>query len=605
MMKKRDLDQNTDWKQRFLAQSILWADIAHLNPGRGLVCTDKNGIFQLYAWDVDSGDLRQLTNQPAGVTGGLLAADGQFVYYLQDEGGNEIGHYVRVPFEGGSPEDISPDLPPYSSFQITQSFQGNILGTPVSDSGTQKLTIFSFGEAPRQIYESQHLFFGPALAHDGQIGVIATTEGTGSLDTRLIAFDLASGEQIAEMWDGEGSSHSLGDFAPQPGDLRLLSTTSSSGYERPLIWNPRTGERHDLLVDHIPGEVTPWLWSSDTQRILLCQLHQARTQLYLYELETGKTTRCAHADGVLGSWPVEACYTDDDRILVIWQDPVHPPRLIALDGRTGENLGTVLAAGEVPGGRPWQSVSYTSENGDPIQAWLAVPQGEGPFPTIFHTHGGPTAVMSQYYAPQSQAWLDHGFAFFSINYHGSTTFGKDFEKSIMGQMGHLEVQDMAAGYRWLVEQKIAQPDAVFLAGSSYGGYLTLLALGQRPELWAAGMAGIAIADWTLLYEDQNDSLRSYQRILFGGTPQEKPDAHKESSPITYAAQIQAPILVIQGSNDTRCPARQMKAYEARLQALDKQIEVLWFEAGHGSLAQEQQIEHLEHELRFAFQVLGY
>jgi dipeptidyl aminopeptidase/acylaminoacyl peptidase len=152
---------------------------------------------------------------------------------------------------------------------------------------------------------------------------------------------------------------------------------------------------------------------------------------------------------------------------------------------------------------------------------------------------------------------------------------------------------MAACYRWLVENRVARPDAVFLTGQSYGGFLTLLAMGVRPELWAGGMAGVAIADWTLLYEEQSDALRGFQRVLFGGTPDEVPEAHIKSSPSTYAETIQAPILVIQGSNDSRCPARQMHVYEEKLKSLGKQIHVHWFEAGHGSHAQEQRIEHQE------------
>jgi dipeptidyl aminopeptidase/acylaminoacyl peptidase len=296
--------------------------------------------------------------------------------------------------------------------------------------------------------------------------------------------------------------------------------------------------------------------------------------------------------------------TDENEILITWQDPIHPTRLIALDGSGSKEPRTVLAAGEVSVGRPWKSITFTSENGDEIQGWLAVPEGEGPFPTVFHVKGGPTSVMFEYYYPESQAWLDHGFAFFSINYHGSPTFGEEFEKTIIGQLGELETQDMAAGYRWLVENGIAQPEAVFLTGDSYGGYLTLQAMGKRPELWAGGMAGLAITDWTLLYDEGNDAMRGYQRVLFGGTPEETPKAHKKSSPITYAEQIQAPILVIQGSNDSRCPARQMQVYEARLKSLGKEIDVHWFEAGHGSHAQEQQLEHQELRLRFVYQVLG-
>ncbi len=604
MLKKLDLEENAIWKQRFRAPGIMWARIANLNPQRGLVCTDRDGILQLYAWDVATGDLHQLTDQPAGVISGLISADGEYVYYLRDDGGNEIGHYVRVPFAGGPQEDVTPDLAPYNSFQISQSFCGNMLGSKVADPGGQMLCVFAPGQPPRQIHKSQSRSFGPSFSYNGEIVVIATTEGTDSLDTRLLAFDVDSGEQLAELWDGKGVSHDLGEFAPLPGDFRLLSSTSKSGYARPILWNPRTGERRDLVIDEIPGEVNAWAWSKDAKRVLLSQLDQAQQQLYLYDLETDTVTKLEHPSGVLGGYFDSGTFSDDDKILITWQDPAHPSRLIALDSNTGQELEVVLAAGDVPAGRPWKSVTFCSENGATIHAWLAVPEGKGPFPTIFHTHGGPSIVMSDYYSPESQAWLDHGFAFFSINYHGSTTFGKEFQKSIMGQLGELEVQDMASGYRWLVENQIAQADAVFLTGESYGGYLTLQAIGKRPDLWAGGMAGIAIADWAVMYEDENESLRSYQRILFGGTPEEKPETHKKSSPITYAEQIQAPVLVIQGSNDTRCPARQMRAYEARLKSLGKQIHVHWFEAGHGSRAQEQQVEHQEHKLRFAYRILG-
>jgi dipeptidyl aminopeptidase/acylaminoacyl peptidase len=163
---------------------------------------------------------------------------------------------------------------------------------------------------------------------------------------------------------------------------------------------------------------------------------------------------------------------------------------------------------------------------------------------------------------------------------------------------------MAAVYKWLVEKEIAQPDAVLLTGESYGGFLTLQALGLRPELWAGGMAEIAIGDWKLMYEDQSESLRGYQRALFGGTPDEVPEATRKSSPITYAENIAAPIQVIQGENDTRTPARQLRLYEEKLKSLGKPIEVHWFNAGHGSLAKEQQIEHQELQLNFAYRVLG-
>jgi dipeptidyl aminopeptidase/acylaminoacyl peptidase len=192
-----------------------------------------------------------------------------------------------------------------------------------------------------------------------------------------------------------------------------------------------------------------------------------------------------------------------------------------------------------------------------------------------------------------------------VNYSGSTTFGREFKEKIWGRPGHWEVEDMAAGRQWLVDQGIADPDRVFVTGWSYGGYLTLQALGKRPELWAGGMAGVAFADYIAAYEDENEQLKAYDAALMGGTPDEKREQYIESSPITYAERVRAPVLVIQGRNDSRCPDRQLELYEAKMRSLGKDIQVHWFDAGHlGSLANvELGIEHMQLMLDFAQRVL--
>jgi len=602
-MKPLDLSPEANWRQRFRASNILWAVTASQNPKRGLICTNKDGIYQLYAWEVTSGELRQVTDQPTGLMRGMISSDGNHIYYLKDEGGNEIGHFVRLPFAGGEAEDISPELPPYSTFLIHQNRLGNLTGFMANGQDGFKAYVKAHGEATKLLYQSESISFGPSFSCDGKIAVIESSERTKSLDMSLLVLDTESGEQIRELW-GEGASLEGAIFSPVAGDPRLVCTSSASGFERPLIWNPVTGECIPLQLDGIPGSIQPHGWSDDAEQILLCQIYQAKYQLYRYEIRTHTVRKLAHPVGTLGfSW-VGGYFAPNDEIWIIWEDSAHPPRLIALDAETGVLKRDVLKAGDVPEGRSFQSVSLTSENGDLIQGWLAVPDGEGPFPTILETHGGPTWVMSSIFAPNAQCWLDHGYAFFSLNYHGSITFGKAFEKSIWGNLGELEIMDMAAAYKWLVENKIAQPDAVLLTGPSYGGYLTLQALGCRPELWAGGMAQVAIADWKTMYEDEAESLRGYQRALFGGAPDEVPEATRKSSPITYAEQVRAPILVIQGENDTRTPPRQLRVYEEKLLSLGKQVEVHWFNAGHGSMAQEQQIEHQELMLNFAYRVLG-
>lgn len=248
--------------------------------------------------------------------------------------------------------------------------------------------------------------------------------------------------------------------------------------------------------------------------------------------------------------------------------------------------------------------SWVTVSEDALMPGLAMPEGPGPFPTILHVHGGPEFAMTEVFLPGSQSWLDHGFAFLSINYRGSTTFGRAFLEQIWGDLGRWEVEDMVAARQWLVKEGIADPARVLVTGWSYGGYLTLLAVGTTPDLWAGGMAGIAIADWAIAHEDTTDTLRGWRAARFGGTPEEQPERYATSSPITYAQHVKAPVMIIQGRNDTRTPPRSVEVYEAKMKALGKTIEVHWFDAGHGSLVVDQAIEHHELMLSFAHRVVG-
>ena len=119
--------------------------------------------------------------------------------------------------------------------------------------------------------------------------------------------------------------------------------------------------------------------------------------------------------------------------------------------RTGRETRTILASGEVPPGRSFRSVSFPSTDGTPLQAWLGVPDGEPPYPVVLETHGGPTAATAANFHPPAQAFLDEGFAVLSLNYRGSTTFGREFEQAIWGRLGELEIEDLAATHRWLTE----------------------------------------------------------------------------------------------------------------------------------------------------------
>lgn len=607
MIPQIDTSSKAIWKQRYRAPVIYYADIAPHAPERGLVWTNLSGSLQFHTWDVATGQLSQVTHTPGGHTTFLqLSPDGQWLYYLKDEHGNEIGHFVRIPYTGGEPEDITPDLPPYSTAGFSFSRSGNRLGYVVAGADGFSIYIMDVGEqgklsAPRKLYHCPTMAFGPAFTADGSLAVVLTTEHTGKNEFSLLAFDAASGEKIAEWWEGEG--YSLSSLTPSPvtGDSRFVLNTNRSGIEQLAIWNPHTGKSERLPVADIPGAQLPHSWSPDGKQLIFSTLHQAVQSLYMFDFTAGRLEKLSAPVG-----EYQPFFTPGKQLFALWTDAAHPYQLVELDPASGAILRTVLAVGDPLPGRSVKSVSFPSSDGIMIQGWLCVPDSKGPFPTILETHGGPTAVQGSGFNAGAQAWVDHGFAFLSINYHGSVTFGREFEQSIWGNLGHWELEDMVMAHKWLVEGGIADPDAIFLTGCSYGGYLTLFGLGKRPDLWAGGMAGIAIADWAMMYDDSADTLRGYEEALFGCKPSEDPERFHRSSPITYAENVHAPLLIIQGRNDTRTPARPMQAYEAKMKELGKDVTVHWFDAGHiGSFADmELSISHQEMMMSFARKVLG-
>ena len=608
MRTELQLEDTAPWKQRFRTVAIWSTWIARAAPDRGLAITNPTGVYQLYAWDVPSGKLTQLTSQPEGKMLGTLAPDGQHVYFLDDQSGNEIGHYCRVPFGGGPKEDVTPDLPDYSPTGLATSGLGNLIGLIAG--GGEGFCLYAIDQqaggslaAPRALHVSGALLNAPMLSHDGRLAIIASTERSGRFQFSLLAFDTESAELVAELWDGPESSLIPVCFSPLPGDTRLLATTNRTGTETLLVWDPSSGQRVDLVFEGLEGTVEAHDWSPNGEQVLLSTFNRAAQRVYVYGLESGDLVEL---DLPSGSGVMPAYFGPGGEVHVHWETATQPSQLLAFNSRTGLEERVVLAAGKVSASRPWRSISFPSTDGQEIQGWLAVPDGDGPFPTILDTHGGPTGVEGEGFSPLAQSWLDHGFAFLTINYRGSITFGREFQEKILGNLGHWEVEDMVAARQWLVGEGVASEDKILLTGWSYGGYLTLQALGKYPDLWAGGMAGTAITDWVVQYEDSAEALRGYQVSLFGGTPEERAEEYAAASPISYVDDVRAPAIIIQGRHDTRTPARPVEMYEAKMRALGKPIEVHWFESGHlGPYAQaEEAIEHQELFLRFAQQIVN-
>lgn len=601
---------HNDWKQRFRAPQVLTSAVARSSPSHGIVATNLSGTYQLHCWDVPTGRLTQLTHRPEGVVQGMLASDGEFVYYFDDHQGREIGHFVRVPYASHSVDDhaidITPNLPlyslPSSPGALAMSWSGHRLALVAAHNDAFHLYVIDVQAdgtllAPRAIWQSMRDILSPVISFAGDIAVVASDERTGSGEFDLRAFDLEHGDQIAELSDGPGSSLEPIAFCPATGDHRVVAVTNRTGIETLFIWDPVSGERTELAWPELVGAVRAFDWSPDGSRILLRCLAQARQQLYICNVATKTLTRLAHPSGTYRN----AYFGSAEEIFAHHSDATHAAQLVALDASDSSLRRILVSAGAVAEGHTWQSITFTSSDGQPIQGWLAVPNGRGPFPTVIEAHGGPFTVQTDTFSPSSQAWVDYGFAYLTVNYRGSTTFGRAFQVQINGNPGVWEVEDLAAARDWMVKERIADPRRILLSGGSYGGYLTLQALGSKPDLWAGGIAVSPITDWRQVYTEASDAMRVGIAAFLGGTPDEKRTQYEASSPITSVARVRAPVLIIQGRSDSRTPAGPVEDYVRQMHAADKQIQLQWYETGHlgGLLQVEEGIRQQELMLAFA------
>ena len=562
------------------------ARVATNNPARGVLISDRDRAMQAYAWEVERGEVRALTSGDAATIAAAISEDGRTIYFhVEDEPGTEIGHLHGAPFEGGESTDLTPDLPGYAIY-IFRERDGFVFGLAGFGGDTKVFVIDEDSVAQHAI---ETFPFGVDVDRDA--GIIALTEsspGRGLL-TRVRAISIDTGETLATLEDSKAG--------PVNG-MSIAVAISDGEWDRPALWT--IGSDPDPIVVDAPGDVLPLDWSTDRSTILLQQIYRGTGGFFLFDIETSEVTALSGPGGGMSLAPHQQLI-GNDRALSVWSDARTPWRPIissASEWRTA-NIGEV----SVLEGAEWEEVTFPSTDGIEIQGWLLRPPGTGPFPTILYTHGGPTDVQQPAFSTFAQAWVDNGYGLLSVNYRGSMTFGDSFREALTGSIGIPDVEDVVAAHRWLVASRVSDPQRIIKNGYSYGGYLTLQALGTHPDLWAGGVAGAPIADWTLMYDLSNDILRAYELSLFGGPPSEMPDRYRGASPLTYADDFAAPVFISQPENDTRTPLEPVQVFVDTLEAGGKDVEMHLMRAGHAGAGTDDDIEMMERWLDFADRVM--
>ncbi|MEV6722942.1 prolyl oligopeptidase family serine peptidase [Streptomyces xanthochromogenes] len=586
-----DMNEMPEWEKRFRAPRVGLPDWAEDAPDRSLFVSNATGTYELYAWDRATGSQRRATDRPNGTTDGVLTPDGEWIWWFDDTDGDEFGVWRRQPFGGGADETAVPGLDPSYPGGLALGRDGTAVVGRSTDEDGSTIHVVGPGSAPVEIYRHRESAGVGDLSHDGTLIAVEHTEHGDAMHSALRVVR-PDGSTVAELDDTKGGTEELGlevlGFAPLAGDTRLLVAHQRRGRWEPMIWDVASGEESDLALD-LPGDVSAE-WYPDGSGLLVVHSFEARSGLFRFDLATRSLIEIETPAGSVSG----ATARPDGTVEYLWSSAASPSEVRSTTGEVVLDPPGFKAPGSVPVEDAW-----VEGPGGRIHALVQRPAGEGPFPTLFEIHGGPTWHDSDAFASGPAAWIDHGFAVVRVNYRGSTGYGRAWTDALKHRVGLIELEDIAAVRDWAVSSGLADPARLVLAGGSWGGYLTLLGLGTQPDAWALGLAAVPVADYVTAYHDEMEALKAMDRTLLGGTPEEVPDRFRASSPLTYVDGVTAPVYISAGVNDPRCPIRQVENYVDRLVERGATHEVYRYDAGHGSLVVEERIKQVRLELDFA------
>jgi acetyl esterase/lipase len=571
------------WERRFRAPILSFPSWSDGAPDRLVLASTEDGSYQLYAWDRRTGERRRVTREPVGVLEGRPTRDGTGVVWFRDETGAETGAFVLAPFdEDVPPEPLLTGVPQgwpeglaIGARRVVAAIStGEGFGVWVSDDGADA-RLLHHHEQPLNLAGSgmSGPVDGGALSADDAVIVLELMEDGDVLHPSLRSIDAVTGETLAELKDAGLALAAYG-FSPVEGDLRVAITHERTGDHRPALWHARTGEVTELPLD-MPGDIQPAGWYPDGDALLLLVLEAGVHRLCRYELESGAATQLVTEPGSITA----AAVRPDGTVWYRCHNGEHPARLLAVG--SPEPLLTPIGP-TAPIGRPYEPWWFENRAGDRVHGFLVRPDGDGPHPVIMRVHGGPHSLDMDRWAPDILAHVDAGFLVAMVNYRGSTGFGQAWRDALTGNIGVYDLEDVVAGLDDLVARGVADPARAVVAGWSWGGYLALMGAGRHPGRWASAIAGVPVADYVAAYEDESPILQALDRALFGGSPGDLPDLYRERNPITYVDEVRAPLLLLAGENDSRCPIRQVWNYVGRLRERGVEPRIYTYKTGHSS-----------------------
>jgi len=534
------------------------------------------------------GEAKRLTNEKDRDIRNYAWKGNGFVVYAMDDKGDENFHLKRVDLKSGEVKDLTPfpkvrseiidDLADVSETDVLITL--NKRNPEVFDAyrlnvatGEMKMVAQNPGKVDRWITD-----------HAGVIRAATQTDGVNtSLLTRpdeKTAFKMVLTTNFREAVNPQFFTF----------DNKNLYATSNIGRDKAAVVtiDPSNGKELEKLYENPDVDVDALAYSKKRKVVTFAAFDTWKTERKFFDKQS--ETMYKTLSEKLPGYEVEVVANDkaEDKFIVVASNDRSPGSRNLFDVKTATltklvDVAPWLKESELA---PMKPVEYKSRDGLTIHAYLTLPLGREAknLPVVINPHGGPWYRDTWGFNPEVQFLANRGYAVLQMNFRGSTGYGRKFWEASFKQWGQAMQDDITDGVQWLIKQGIADPKRVAIYGGSYGGYATLAGVAFTPDLYAAAVDYVGVANMFTFMKTIPPYWKPFLDMFHEmvGDPEKDKAMMEAVSPVMHAEKIKTPLFVAQGAHDPRVNKDESDQMVAALKKRGVEVEYMVKDnEGHG------------------------
>ena len=558
-----------------------------------------SGRNNLWLVPAEGGWPVQLTISEQRQASPAWSPNGKWIAYMSDHDGDEQWDIFLVSPANGEVVNLT-NTPAISEESPAWSPDGRYLAYQVRPQTSPTYEIDVMDILTRKV---RHMTSGtaadlgnvsPVWSRDGK-WIAYTQQHAAGKDSNVFVVEVATGKSTQLTAHQGEHNYSASDWSAD-GKKLLITSNAGNGYDNVGFLDVFSNKIEWLT--HDKWEISAGFFSPDGRQVTWTVNVDGIVQVVSHDLASHRSETLPLPVGVNALGGAESAFTRDGSRLLYYHNGPDSPNdvwIYTLASKHSHEITHSLVGGIKSSDlvKPFL-VHYPSSDGKwTISALVYVPynmQRDGRNAAVVYVHGGPTAQTQNGFDRIVQYLANAGYLVIAPNYRGSTGYGKEFMDANRFDMGGGDLADVVAAAEWIKKSGYPDPQKIVLMGGSYGGYLTMMGVTKAADQWAAGVAIVPFVNWFTEVKNEDPLLQQYDLATMGD-PVKNKALWDERSPINFVDRIKAPLLLLAGAHDPRCPEEESQQVAEAIKKRSGVVELKVYEnEGHGFARIENQID---------------